>query len=154
MSDEITKQWRMRVPGLRNHALPGDSVPETMEILSLSHGIHFDPGYAGSSPQVHVQDLNLYRYSDAATPVFMKLCATADPMPQVFFDLVTQKGGVEIARMEYELVNARVSSLSPGGSGGGPDGLSEGLTLRFEKLKLRVVQGGNTSHVDLVPQRK
>ncbi len=154
MPDEITKQWRMRIPGLRNHALPGDSVPETTEFMSLSHGVHFDPGYAGGNSQVHVQDVNLFRYSDAATPVFMKLCATADPMPQVFLDLVTLKDGVEISRMEYELVNARVSSVAPGGSNSGPDGMSEGLTLRFEKMKLRVVQGGSSSHVDLVPQRK
>ncbi|MBE7491882.1 MAG: type VI secretion system tube protein Hcp [Planctomycetes bacterium] len=152
MADDITRKWRMTIPGLGNHALPGDNVPETFDVLSVSHGLNYDPGYGGQSPRTHVQELALMRAVDAATPVFFKLCATADPMPLVKLELTAWRDNVEISRMEYELVDARVSSVHTGGSAfGGDPAMSESLMLRFEKLRMRVVQGGHTGHVQVVP---
>jgi len=152
MADEVIRKWRMSVPSLANHALPGDNVPGEFEIHSVSHGLHYDPGYGGSPPRAHVQEMALTRGVDAATPVFLKLCATADPIPLVKLELLAHKDGVEISRIEYELIDARVTSIHPGGSAyGGDSFMSESLMLRFEKLKMRVVQGGHTGHVQVVP---
>lgn len=152
MADEIIRKWRAHVPGLGNHALPGDNVPETFEIMSVSHGMHFDPGYGGHAARTHVQDIALVRGVDAATPVFLKLCATADPLPLVKLELVSLKDNVEISRVEYELIDARVSSTHMGGSPmGGDPAMTESLMLRYEKLKMKVVQGGHNGHVQVVP---
>lgn len=142
----------MSIPGLAQHALPGDNVPTEWDILSLSHGLHYDPGYAGQPARTQVQDLALMRNVDAATPVLLKLCATADPLPLVKLELVSSRDGVEIQRIEYELLDARVSMVSAAGSQyGGDQAMSESLTLRFVKMKMRVVQDGHRGHVDIVP---
>ncbi|MBX3474906.1 MAG: type VI secretion system tube protein Hcp [Planctomycetes bacterium] len=152
MADEISRKWRMSIPSLGNHALPGDNVPTEWDIWSVSHGLHYDPGYGGQAARTHVQDMALSRNVDAATPVLLKLCATADPLPLVKLELVAIKDGTEIQRIEYELIDARVSSVHPGGSAyGGDQAMMESLMLRFEKMKMRVTQGGHKGHVDVVP---
>lgn len=154
MADEVIRKWRMSIPGFGNHALPGDNVPTDFDILSVSHGIHFDPGYGGSAARANVQEVALMRAVDAASPVFMKLCATADPIPLVKLELTAHKDNVEISRIEYDLVDARVTSVHLGGGAyGGDPAMSESLMLRFDKLKMRVVQGGHKGHVDLVPPK-
>lgn len=152
MPDEIKKRWTLRAGGLDRYVKPGDNVRDKCDLLSFSHGIYADPTVAGSPRRVQIYDVSVMRETDAATPVFMRLCQTGETLHQVLIEMIAEKDGKEIYRLSYELLNAKVSRVNPGGSVHGPDYRPvEDVAFSFEKLRIRVTEGEQNGSAELKP---
>ncbi|MCA8914319.1 MAG: type VI secretion system tube protein Hcp [Planctomycetes bacterium] len=152
MSDEIKKNWTLKVNGLDRHVKPGDSVRDKCELTSVSHGIYADQPMAGQPRRTQIYDLSVARETDAATPIFMRLCQTGEVLSQVIVELVAEKDGKEIYRLTYELLNARISRVNTGGSAHGPDFRPyDDMAFTFEKMRMRVTEGEQLGSAELKP---
>ncbi|MBZ0136413.1 MAG: type VI secretion system tube protein Hcp [Planctomycetes bacterium] len=152
MSDEVKKSWIMRIQGLDRFARSGDNVRDKCDIMSFSHGIYADPPMSGSPRRVQLYDVSIVRETDAATPLLMRLCQTGDTLQQVTVEMRAEKDGKEIYRLVYELLNARISRLHPGGGIHGPDYRPvEDIGLSFEKLRIHVKEGEQQGSAELTP---
>jgi type VI protein secretion system component Hcp len=111
-----------------------------------------DPPAAGAPRRVHMYDVSVVRFSDAATPVLMRLCQTGDTLNSVVVEVRAEKDGKELYRMAYELLNAKVSRINPGGSSGGMDYQPvEDVGFSFEKLRVSVTNGEQNGSAELRP---
>ncbi|MCB9893113.1 MAG: type VI secretion system tube protein Hcp [Planctomycetes bacterium] len=152
MSDEIKKQWTLKINGLDRFVKPGDSVRDKCELSSVSHGIFADQPMAGQPRRTQIYDLSVARETDAATPIFMRLCQTGEALPQVIVELVAEKDGKEIYRLTYELLNARISRVNTGGSVHGQDFRPyDDMAFTFEKMRMRVTEGEQNGSAELKP---
>ncbi|GIK54120.1 MAG: hypothetical protein BroJett014_30930 [Planctomycetota bacterium] len=147
------RKWVLRISNLDRFVPKGDSVKDEFELLSFSHGI-----YAHSLPdgsrQVQMQDINVMRASDAATPVLFKLCLSGDVLDSVVLELRTIDDDRDVFLMRYELLKARVAAVNPGGSPqSGDPALVEGLTFTCERLRMHVHNRDGHSTVDLTPPK-
>lgn len=152
MSDEIKKTWTMRIQGLDRYLRSGDNVRDKCDILSFNHGIYAEPPMQGSPRRVHLYDLTVVRETDAATPILMRLCHTGDTLQSVSVELRAEKDGKEIYRLVYELLNARISRVNPGGSVHGSDYRPiEDVGISFEKLRVHTREGEQQGSAELTP---
>lgn len=152
MTDDIKQSWSMRINSLARFLKPGDNVSDKCDIMSFSHGLGAEPQAAGNPRRVYMYDVSVMRYSDAATPVLMRLCQTGESLNSVVIETRAEKDGKEIYRMTYELLNARVSRVNPSGSAGGPDYRPiEDVGFSFEKLRMNVAEGEQKGSAELTP---
>ena len=154
MSDEIKKTWIMRCIGLDRHVKPGDSVRDKCDVLSVNHGIYADPPTPGQPRRTQIYDFNVSRETDAATPIFMRLCQTGEALTQLVIEMVAEKDGKEIYRLTYDLQNARISRVNTGGSvhvHGADYRPMDDMGLTFEKLRMRVTEGEQAGSAELKP---
>jgi len=108
--------------------------------LSQSGSTH--SGMGSGSGKVAVQDLNITKYVDKATPNLMKTCCNGTHYPEA--TLTIRKAGGE-APIEYYILKMYpgiITNISTGGSGG-EDRLTENVTLNFGKME-----------VDYTPQKE
>ncbi|MCA8910953.1 MAG: type VI secretion system tube protein Hcp [Planctomycetes bacterium] len=153
MTDDIKQSWTIRFNSLGRFLKSGDNVSDKCDILSFSHGMAAEPPAAGAPRRVHLYDVSVMRYSDAATPVLMRLCQTGDSLNSVVIEMKAEKDGKEIYRMAFEILNARVSRINPGGSAGGMDYKPvEDVGFTFEKLRVHVTHGEQNGSAELTPQ--
>ena len=154
MTDDYKKTWTMRIVDFDRHLRPTDAHPGKFELQSFHMGLYSDQPNSGQPRNVHMSDVSVMRESDAATPILMRLCHSGEVLPKVVIEMITEKDGVEVSRMTFELVNASIANISPGGSphGTGPGiGMQETLSLRYEKLKSSVIEGERKGGAELVP---
>lgn len=152
MSDEIKKTWTMRIQGLDRFVRSGDNVRDKCDIMSFSHGIYADPPMPGAPRRVQVYDLSVVRETDAATPILMRLCQTGDTLQSVIVEMRAEKDGKEVYRLVYELLNAKISRLHPGGSVHGQDFRPiEDVGISFEKIRVHVKEGEQQGSAELTP---
>ncbi|MCA8918743.1 MAG: type VI secretion system tube protein Hcp [Planctomycetes bacterium] len=152
MSDEIKQSWSVRFNSLARFLKAGDSVSDKCDILSFSHGMSAEAQVAGSPRRVHMYDVSVVRYCDAATPVLMRLCQTGESLPSVVIEMRAEKDGKELYRMAFEILNARVSRINPGGSSGSMDYRPiEDIGFTFEKLRVNVTHGEQNGSAELTP---
>jgi type VI secretion system secreted protein Hcp len=126
--------------------IPGESTDAVhrnkVDVLAWSWGMHntiaIGAGGGGSTAgKVSFQDLSITKWVDKASPKLMLACARGTHIPEV--KLIVRKAGekpFEIIRIK--LINAFVTSLSTGGSGG-EDRLTESISLTFEKVEYEYV---------------
>jgi type VI secretion system Hcp family effector len=152
MADEIKKFCTMRVIGLDRFLKQGDSVRDKSDVFSFNHGIYADPQMAGAPRRVQIYDVSAVRESDAATPIFMRLCQTGDMLSSVIFEMRAEKDGKEIYRMTYELLNARVSRVNASASLHSTEHHPvEDIAFTFEKLRINVTEGEQRGGTELKP---
>lgn len=154
MSDEPVKKWSFKIVDFDRYLRPTDSLPSCFPVQSCSLGVAAEPPYAGNPRRANLFDINLIRQSDAATPVFMRLCAAGEVLHSVLLELVAEKDGTEVFRMNLELVNATINSVYPNGSDMAPGlGLTESLSFQYEKLRVMATEREKKGGADLTPQR-
>ena len=155
MSDEFKNIWTLKVTGLDRFLQPGDSIAQTFELLSFSHGIQEEPPTAGQPRRVSLYEFSAVRYCDPASPYFMRLCQTGDQLPQVVASMRSENDGKIVFLMRFELQNARVTGVRPGGSSGsGMDSRPvEEVCFRCEKMKVYVEQAEQRGSATLNPPR-
>lgn len=152
MTDDIKQTWTLRFNSLGRFLKSGDNVGDKCEIMSFSHGMASDPQVAGSPRRVHMYDVSVVRYCDAATPVLMRLCQTGESLNSVVIEMRAEKDGKELYRMAFEILNARVSRINPGGSSGSMDYRPiEDIGFTFEKLRVFVTHGEQNGSAELTP---
>ncbi len=151
---DIIKKWTMRVQGLDRHVSKNDSVKDEWELISFSHGVFAHGSAPDGSRVVQLQDLHLMRFSDSATPILFKLCESGDALDSVIIELRTLQDEREVFLMRYELLKARIVSVSPaGGPQGSEIALTESLQLTCERLRMHVKSGAGYSTIDMVPPK-
>lgn len=153
MTDEYKKTWTMRIVDFDRHLRPTDAHPGKFELQSFHVALYADQPMAGQPRNVHMSDAGISRESDAATPILMRLCHSGEVLPKVLIEMITEKDGVEVTRMTFELINATIATVSPGGSphGMGPGvGMQESISMRYEKLKSSVIEGERKGGAELV----
>ena len=98
-------------------------------------------GSGGGSGKVNVQDLSLTKWVDKASPVLWKHLCTGTHIKETTL-IVRKAGGKPVEYIKLVLIDAIITSISTGGSGG-EDRLTENVTINFAKFKL-----------DYVPQKE
>ena len=98
-------------------------------------------GAGGGSGKVNVQDLSLTKWVDKASPILWKQMCTGTHIKESTL-IVRKAGGKPVEYIKLVLIDAIISSISTGGSGG-EDRLTENVTINFAKFKL-----------DYVPQKE
>lgn len=153
MADSV-KKWVLRIQGLDRFVPNGDSVKDEFELLSFNHGVYAQ-NLPDGSRQVQLQDINVMRASDAATPILFKLCMSGDVLDSVVLELRSLQDERETFLLRYELLKARVGAVSPGGGPQSPDpALVESIMFSYERLRMHVHNGGgHKSTVDIVPPK-
>ena len=109
-----------------------------IEVISWSWGMNQSAtthsGTGGGSGKVAVNDINITKYVDAASPTLMKFCAKADHVPDGLVT-VRKAGGTALEYLKIAMNDIIVSSVSTGGAGG-EDRLTESITLNFAKVEV------------------
>jgi type VI secretion system secreted protein Hcp len=108
-----------------------------IDVLAWSWGMtqsgSMHVGGGGGAGKVNVQDINLTKWVDKATPVLMQYSMTGKQFPTA--KLTVRKAGS--SPLEYVIMtfaDVIVTSVQTGGSGG-EDRLTESVTLNFAKVK-------------------
>lgn len=153
MSTDFKQTLTLNMPGLDQHARPGDSISTRCDVLSYYWGINATGRLAGAPRQVYISEISMTRYTDAGTPVLARLCQTGVTLPHVTLTVRSEKDGKTVFEMVMEMINARVCNVRP--TGAAADSFSrpmEDLTFEFEKLKMNVTEGETRAGSELTPQ--
>lgn len=116
-----------------------DHHKKEIEILSYSHGISQQiggsrsGGGAGTGGRADHGDFCIVKELDSATPKLNLVCCDGTHIPKVTVTLC-RSGQTKNAFMTYNLEDVVVSSVRPGGSGGGDMPLEE-VTLNYGKIE-------------------
>lgn len=120
----------------------GEAVDEAhkdeIEVLAWGWGAsqsgttHMGPG--GGSGKVRVEDMNLTKYCDTASPNLMKACCKGTHISECVLT-VRKAGDKPLEYLVITMTDCIVSSVSTGGTGG-TDQLTENLVLNFAKVKV------------------
>jgi type VI secretion system secreted protein Hcp len=82
-----------------------------------------------------VQDINVTKWIDKASPILMQKCAQGTHIDDG--ELVVRKAGDKpLDYLVIELEDIMITSISTGGSGG-EDRLTENVSLNFAKFKIK-----------------
>ena len=129
--------------------IKGESVDakhkEEIDVLAWSWGssqsgtTHMGSG--GGAGKVNVQDLSITKWVDKASPVLWKHVCMGTHIKETTL-IVRKAGGKPVEYIKLVLIDAIITSISTGGSGG-EDRLTENVTINFSKFKL-----------DYVPQKE
>jgi len=116
-----------------------------IDVLSWSWGLSQSGtthmGGGGGSGKVNVQDINLTKYVDKASPKIMMACCNGKHYSEA--TLVVRKAGENpVEYVKIRMTDLLITSVSTGGSGD-EDRLTENVTLNFAKVS-----------VDYTPQKK
>src|SRR5512139_3244513 len=87
----------------------------------------------GLTPKVCIQDLDVTKYIDAASPDLIMNSLDGTVVPNVVLS-VERGGQTPGAYLTLKMKNVQVTSYTTGGSGG-EDRLTEHVTLRFESME-------------------
>jgi type VI secretion system secreted protein Hcp len=130
-----------------------------IEVLSFSNGMSQPVSAVQSSvggatsARVNMQDFSIVKQIDISSPKLAEACCTGKHFPKITIELC-RAGGDKLKYMEYKLTNAIISSVSSGGTPGGPEDVpSESVSFNFGKIEWAYTQqkradgagGGNAS---------
>lgn len=123
--------------------IPGDSTdenhPDEIEILSYSHSVSQQiggsrsGGGAATGGRADHGDFCIVKELDSSTPKLNLACCDGTHIPNVMITLC-RSGQTKNAFMTYKLGHVAVTSIRPGGSGGGDMPLEE-VTLNYGKIE-------------------
>jgi type VI secretion system secreted protein Hcp len=99
--------------------------------LSQSGTMH--AGGGGGSGKCHVQDLNVTKWVDKASPNLLAFCASGKQFPTAKLT-VRKAGHTPLEYIIMTFADVIITSVSTGGSGG-EDRLTENVSLNFAKVK-------------------
>src|SRR5215471_4722574 len=92
-------------------------------------------GGGGGSGKVQVQDLQIVKYVDNATPTLFKMCCDGTHIDSVVLTVRKAGGDKSLEYLTIALDTAIISSISTGGAAGG-DRIQEQITLNFAKVAM------------------
>jgi len=98
-----------------------------------NHGSAHVLGGAGSG-KVNVQDVQITKYVDSASPKLMKACCSGAHFANALLT-VRKAGGTPVEYIKIKLEGVFISEVSTGGSGG-EDRLLENVSLNFAKVNV------------------
>jgi len=109
-----------------------------IEVLAWSHGVSNGRkttrrGGAG------LQDISLTKYQDALSPALYVMTMRGEVVPHAILRIIAKSKGDKVKITEYTFFNAKVTSLSTGGSGG-ENRLTENTSVDFTSFKLRMCE--------------
>jgi type VI secretion system secreted protein Hcp len=118
----------------------GESTDDThggeIEVLSWSWGMSQSgsthSGSGGGAGKVSVNDLQITKYIDKATPTLMKMCCQGVHIPEAILT-IRKAGKPPVEYVKLKLKECIVASITTGGQGGG-DRLTENLALNFAEF--------------------
>ena len=123
-----------------------------IDVLSFSFGgsqsgtMHSSTG--GGAGKASVQDLNVTKWVDLATPDLMLACFNGTHIPEAVLT-IRKAGEKPLEYLKITMTNCLISSVSTGGSGG-EDRLTENVAINFAKVKLdydqQIAAGGKGAH--------
>ena len=100
----------------------------------LSQTTSMGMGGGGGAGKVHVQNLNITKYVDAASTALMLVCCNGKHISEAI--LTCQKaGGTPLPYIKITLTNVFICSYNTAGAHG-EDYFSEQISLCFEKVKV------------------
>lgn len=100
--------------------------------MSQSASTHVGGG--GGSGKVSVQDLNVTKYIDKATPNLIKFCSSGKHFKEAMLT-IRKAGDKPVEYVKLKMTDVLVSSIGSGGHGS-EDRLTENLTLNFGKFEV------------------
>jgi type VI secretion system secreted protein Hcp len=124
---------------LKMTGITGESVdashPNEIDVLAWSWGTSTGTGKTGKGavPAACIQDLNLTKYIDLASPQIIMNGVTGVVVPEAILTM-RRAGGTPIEFLILKMTNVSVAAYSTGGSGG-EDRLTENVTLHFESMR-------------------
>ena len=80
-------------------------------------------------------DLNLTKYPDRATAVFIKMCAAGTPIKKAQLT-VRKAGGKPLEFIKISMENAIITNVSLAGAGGDAESITENVTVSFGSVKV------------------
>ena len=134
-SGDVQNTWVLRVPKWENQLPDGAVIPKEHPILSFSHGL-WTPSAPGAEPEI--QDLSLVLRAGPALPAFMSACMRRETLGRVVLEVSENVGREPGLKMVYELINARVASIRPGGNASSNERPLYELAFCFDELKVSV----------------
>lgn len=134
---------------LKIATVPGESTDdkhkEWIEVLSFSWGAHQTGGGGASAGGAHtkgrvdISDFSVVKQLDKASPKLFLSCATGEHVSDVTLELC-RAGGDKQKYMTYKMSDVLVSSVRPGGSAHGGEGLPlEEVSFNFSKVQLEYI---------------
>ena len=124
--ENIENTWSLRVVDWDGD----DTLPTSQQVLSFTHGL-WTPAEPGAEPEI--QDLAVVLEASAAMPRFIALCTGQKRQGKLVLEMVEQRGAEEGLRLRYEVFDARVTAVRPGGTQGKNRPLYE-LSMEFKQL--------------------
>lgn len=126
---------------LKLEGIDGEAVDKThadeIDLLAWSWGMSQSGtthvGRGGGAGKVNVQDINITKYVDKASPILMKHVSEGKHITEA--TLTVRKAGEK--PLEYIIItmtDVLITSISTGGSGG-EDRLTENVSLNFAEFK-------------------
>ncbi len=109
-----------------------------IELFSYSHGVSMQvtndvSNTERTSGKPMIQDFNVTKYLDKASPKLNQKCCEGAVIPKVIVTVGRNDKGVLLELIVYEMEDVVISSISA--SGGGGDKPTESLTFNFAKIK-------------------
>lgn len=127
----------LKLDGIKGEARDSKHKDE-IDVLAWSWGMHqsgsMHVGGGGGSGKVSVQDLNVTKYVDTASPVLMQHCCNGKHIKDALLT-VRKAGGSAVEYSKIKMTDVLVTSVSSGGHGG-EDRLTENVTLNFSKFEV------------------
>ncbi len=126
---------------LKIDGIEGEARDEThgdeIDVLAWSWGMSqsgsMHTGGGGGAGKVSVQDINITKRVDKSSPTLMQKCCKGEHIKEA--TLTVRKAGTK--PLEYYVIKMEkllIASVTIGGSGG-EEGLTENLSLNFEKVE-------------------
>jgi type VI secretion system secreted protein Hcp len=122
-----------------------DKHQEWIEVLSYSCGIDQPRSQSASShgslsaERAEFAPLVFIKALDKASPKLALACASGEPLPMATLE-ICRAGGDKQPYMEYKLTDVIVSSIRPGGHGGGENIPLEEVSLTYGKIEWKYTQ--------------
>ena len=135
---------------LKIDGIPGESTDDKhkdwIEILSFNFGME-QPSSAtdssaggGTTERVNVDDINIVKHLDKASPKLYESCCTGKHIKDVTIELC-RAGGDKVKYMEIKMEHVVISKVHPGGNSQGSDGFpTEAVSFNFGKVKWTYTQ--------------
>lgn len=135
----------MKIAGIPGEARDAKHKGE-VDVLAWSWGMSQSgtthTGSGGGAGKVNVQDLSFTKYVDKASPLLMLFCSNGKHVTDA--TLVVRKAGeTPVEYMTIKMIDAIVTSVSTGGSGG-EDRLTENVTLNFASVEYTYIEQTTT----------
>lgn len=135
---------------LKIDGIPGESLDDKhkdwIEVLSFSFGM-VQPASAtassaggGTAERVNLQDLQVVKHVDKASPKLYELCCSGKHIANVTVELC-RAGGDKLKYMEVKMEQVIISNCAPGGHSQGSDGFpTESISFNYGKIKWTYTQ--------------
>jgi type VI secretion system secreted protein Hcp len=109
---------------------------DEIDILSWSWGTSTGTARTGKGvlPAACIQDLNLMKYVDSASPQIILNAVAGVVAPEAVLTM-RKSGGSQLEFLVLKMTNVSVVSYQTSASAGGDDRITESVSLRFESMK-------------------